>query len=79
MKRPDHPMEVHNFISLEQFALKPGDPVDVLRDDKRIEQRTVKYEPWQLGDGTWVVGVAGISGGYALCRVTPRKEAAVPS
>ena len=46
-----------------------GDLVEVTRDDGSIEQRRVKYEPWQLGDGTWVIGLKGITGGYALDRV----------
>lgn len=30
----------------------------------------VKYAPWQLGHGEWVIGLKGITGGYALDRVT---------
>jgi len=49
--------------------LKPGDTV-VVRDDDGIDTvREVKYAPWQLGHGKWVIGLQGISGGYSLDRV----------
>ena len=67
-------LEIHNDVSPEQLALKPNDRVEVTRDNGLTELRRVKYAPWQLGDGTWVVGVYGISGGYALCRVRPVPE-----
>lgn len=47
-------------------ALKKGDVV-IVRDDGGIEaEYTVRHEPWQLGHGAWVIGLAGISGGYSL-------------
>jgi hypothetical protein len=64
---------IHSDVSDGQIYLAEGDPVEVLRDDGTREDREVKYAPWQLGDGTWVVGLRGISGGYALCRVRPRR------
>jgi hypothetical protein len=30
---------------------------------------TVRAQPWQLGNGTWVIGLNEISGGYDLSRV----------
>lgn len=52
--------------------LKPGEWVR-LRDDLGNEaDYEVKYAPWQLGHGEWVVGVNGITGGYALSRVVGR-------
>lgn len=50
--------------------LKIGTKVIVLKDDGSIFESTVKYEPWQLGHGQWVVGIEGIRGGYMLERVT---------
>lgn len=48
---------------------KIGQTVVVKMDDGKLYAKKVKYEPWQLGDGTWVIGLEGISGGYALNRV----------
>lgn len=62
-------------VAPDQLALKPGDAVDVTLDDGRTERRSVKYAPWQLGDGRWVVGLSGISGGYDLGRVVPAPQA----
>ena len=64
------------FLSLEQLALKPGDRVRQTDDAGAVHDRTVKYEPWQLGDGTWVIGRAGIAGGYALSRCQPAQQGA---
>jgi hypothetical protein len=56
----------------ERLAIKVGDMVRV-RDDAGIEaDYKVKYEPWELPNGTWLIGLAGISGGYRLDRVTER-------
>jgi hypothetical protein len=63
--------ELSPFLSLEQLALRPGDVVLQTDDSGAVNQRTVKYAPWQLGDGTWVIGLKGIAGGYALCRCQP--------
>ena len=54
-----------------QIDLKPGDQVDQTDDFGNVHRRTVKYAPWQLGHGDWVVGLIGIRGGYALRRVQP--------
>ena len=52
-----------------------GEIVSVTRDDGSAEMRSVKYAPWQLGDGTWVIGLDGIAGGYLLSRVAkPRRK-----
>jgi len=50
--------------------LKPGDEVMVLMESGSKRRHTVKYAPWQLGDGTWVIGLKGLAGGYLLSRVT---------
>ena len=49
--------------------LKRNDEVLVLLDSGEEKVFKVKHAPWQLGDGTWVVGLYGISGGYSLARV----------
>lgn len=46
-----------------------GMEVIVRRDNGTEERRTVKYSPWKLGDGSWVIGLDGIAGGYAFERV----------
>lgn len=57
--------------------IRTGDLLEVARDDGRRERRRVKYPPWPLGDGTWVVGLEGLRGGYALSRCRyPGGEAA---
>ncbi len=52
-----------------RLALRPGDRVWVRMDGGEEVPFLVKYAPWQLGDLTWVVGLAGIAGGYLLSRV----------
>lgn len=54
--------------NLDEWA--PGRMVRVVRDSGEVEVRAIKYPPWQLGHGAWVVGLRGISGGYALERCT---------
>jgi len=49
--------------------LKPGDVVLVRKDHGKIDTHTVTREPWQLGHGTWVIGLSDRNGGYALGRV----------
>lgn len=49
--------------------LKVGDKVLVRMDDGNLKEFVVKYDPWQLGHGEWVVGLKGIAGGYLLSRV----------
>ena len=48
---------------------KIGQTVIVKLDDGSLCSKKVKYEPWQLGDGTWVIGLEGIAGGYELDRI----------
>lgn len=67
-------MTIHNAVSSEQLALEPYDQVDVTRDSGFVETRIVKFSPWQLANGTWMIGIFGISGGYALCRVQPNPD-----
>lgn len=55
-------------------GFQKGDWVVVTLDDGRETIRRVKYPPWQLGDGSWVIGLDGISGGYALERVRKDPE-----
>jgi hypothetical protein len=64
----DHVNAEPTMIDVELFALKPGDEVLCVNDSGQTHKRIVKYSPWQLGGGTWVVGLKGISGGYALHR-----------
>lgn len=52
-----------------QLALVPGDRVEVLMDQGDVKEFAVKYEPWQLGHGVWVIGLEGRAGGYKLTRV----------
>ncbi len=56
----------------DRRALRPGDIVTVRLDDGSEAVRHVKYAPWRLGHGAWVVGFVGVSGGYDLGRVTGR-------
>ena len=51
------------------MEFKIGQTVRVIKDDGKLEEHKVKYEPWQLGSGTWVIGLEGIRGGYSLERV----------
>lgn len=48
-----------------------GQPVIVLRDNGDEFPTFIKYLPWELGHGEWVVGVEGVSGGYSTLRVRP--------
>ena len=53
-----------------------GTTVDVELDDGSVLQTTTRSVAWTLGDGTAVVMVEGIRGGYRLSRVTPREKKA---
>jgi len=53
----------------ERQSLIPSEWVEVLRDDGRTTHHKVKYAPWKLGHGEWVIGLEGIAGGYLLSRV----------
>lgn len=61
----DNPIEADD----DRLKLVPGDRVAVLMDDGQVKAFDVKYEPWQLGHGTWVIGLKGRAGGYSLERV----------
>lgn len=56
---------------------KPGDKAFYVRDlGAGVDEVTIRSEPWQLGDGSWLVAFEGKSGGYALERFhTTREEA----
>jgi hypothetical protein len=56
----------------EAKAWRIGQPVAVVRDDWTVTETATRSEPWQLGSGDWVIMVEGISGGYALERVSTR-------
>lgn len=53
----------------ERLMLEPGDVVEVRQDDGTLKEFKVKYSPWQVGHGTWVIGLVGVAGGYSLARV----------
>lgn len=55
--------------------LKLGDRVTYRDDLGTLHTATVRREPWQLGHGTWIVGLTGRSGGYALDRVVEKLPA----
>ena len=57
--------------------LRRDDIVNVREDDGTSTIQTVKYKPWQLGDGTWVVGLFGRRGGFLLDRVTLNRRGRV--
>ncbi len=46
-----------------------GTVVDVVMDDCRLFRSVTMSMPWKLGDGTPVIKVDGIGGGYLLTRV----------
>jgi hypothetical protein len=50
-----------------------GTAVTVTKDDGELVETVTRSAPWRLGS-TWVILVAGISGGYALARVVERAE-----
>ena len=60
----------------QRRKLQAGDVVIVTDDHGVDAEYKVKYAPWQLGHGEWVIGLAGISGGYKLDRVTAFVRAA---
>lgn len=46
-----------------------GARVEVTRDDGRKTITSTRSAPWKLGDGTPVILLSGIAGGYLLTRV----------
>jgi hypothetical protein len=75
MKRKS--LEIHNRVTTDQMRIRAGDPV-VLTDDFGKEHVTrAATEPWKAGGHTWLIGVEGRSGGYALCRIRPLTGAEV--
>lgn len=64
----------------DRKALIPGDCVEVLRDDRKTTtHHRVKYAPWQLGHGEWVIGLDGIAGGFLLSRVIGKDHEHLPT
>lgn len=55
-------------------TIPSGLDVTVIRDDGSRWLTRTRSEPWQLGDGTWVILLEGKAGGYALDRVRRRRE-----
>lgn len=60
----------------ELLSLRPHDRVRVLHDDGTEADYEVKFEPWTLGHGEWVIGLKGMAGGYKLSRVVKVLERA---
>ncbi len=56
-----------------ETTLPTGTDVTVIRDDGSKWLTRTRTDPWQLGDGTWVVALEGKAGGYALERVRRRR------
>lgn len=52
-----------------ELTLQVGDVVLVRDDEGNEAEYTVRAVPWQLGHGAWVIGLAGISGGYSIDRI----------
>lgn len=52
-----------------------GMPVVVTRDSGQVEHSRLTQLPWTLGDGAWVAGVEGISGGFDCARIAPLAQA----
>jgi hypothetical protein len=62
------------MTDVQRAALNAGDRVIVRLDGGEEREFEVKYPPWVLGDGTAVVGLVGIAGGYRLSRVMEKCE-----
>jgi len=58
-------------IAFQNWTAPVGTSVEVTRDlgDKFVTK--TRSMPWKLGNGTPVIMVEGISGGYLLTRVRP--------
>jgi hypothetical protein len=69
--RPPNPLTVTPAQLARAQRWSIGQAVTVTRDDGSHLSTMTRSAPWKLG-GTWVVMVAGISGGYALARVVER-------
>lgn len=53
------------------FSARPGTPVILTDDTGRRWNTTTRSFPWTTGDGTAIVSVQGIAGGYLLSRIEP--------
>jgi hypothetical protein len=58
-------------VSPDQKAIDVGDKVRVRKDAGSLFDSVARSQPWFMGGHTWVILVDGISGCYALDRVTP--------
>jgi hypothetical protein len=66
MRRPPRQKPIPAAIK----TLPSGTAVEVTLDDGSIEKTATRSDPWELGDGTWVVMLEGRIGGYDLARVS---------
>jgi len=55
----------------QRSPLPVGTQVEVTRDNGEVLLTKTRSEPWKLAEGTPVILVEGIAGGYLLTRVRP--------
>lgn len=70
MRRPPR----QQAIPAAMKTIASGTAVEVTLDDGSTQQTATRSEPWQLGDGSWVVMLEGRIGGYDLARVSVPAE-----
>lgn len=73
----DNVIHKYEVISMRFLDVKVGMSVDyhgIIGGPATIQNCTVKSDPWQLGDGTWVVKISEISGGVDLAAITPSQR-----
>lgn len=66
--------EFEPLTDAERQKLRVGDHVAVEMDDGTVRRFDVRHEPWTLGHGCWLIGLAGVPGGYDLSRVRGRRK-----
>lgn len=62
------------WVVMPPTWLAPGVRVDyraVVGGSVTLANVRVRAEPWQLGDGSWVVAIEGKAGGVAVEALTP--------
>jgi len=67
-----HKRQMEAYVETWNRQNPVGCDVDVKRDDGQVTQTRTRSEAWLLGGHTPVICVEGISGCYALERVTRR-------